>query len=215
MRKFDFLVALYVFGIMVANLMGGKTVHIIDIGSFPLSASVALFAIPMLFIICDIVTEVYGKERARSIVWSGLIITLFLAAYAAFAVSLPPSTRFSGMEKAYDSVFNVAIRISLSSVTAFACSQLLDITLFSRLRKRMGNGGLWIRANTSNIISHLVDTTVFITLAFYAFDKSAADNIAFMAGLIIPYWLLKCFVSALGTPFVYWGVRWLRSPVTD
>jgi uncharacterized PurR-regulated membrane protein YhhQ (DUF165 family) len=49
-----------------------------------------------------------------------------------------------------------------------------------------------------------------MTLAFYAFDRSLGSNFAFLTSLILPYWLLKCFMSVLETPFVYVGVKWLR-----
>jgi uncharacterized PurR-regulated membrane protein YhhQ (DUF165 family) len=49
-----------------------------------------------------------------------------------------------------------------------------------------------------------------MTLAFYALDKTPADNWTFLISLIIPYWLLKCSMSVIETPFVYLGVRWLK-----
>ena len=48
-------------------------------------------------------------------------------------------------------------------------------------------------------------------LAFYAFDKPFAGNITFLWSLILPYWLLKCFMSIIETPLVYIGVKWLKS----
>ena len=54
------------------------------------------------------------------------------------------------------------------------------------------------------------DTTIFITLAFYATNRSLNDNFAFLGGIILPYWLLKCFMSVIETPFVYLGVKWLK-----
>jgi len=47
-------------------------------------------------------------------------------------------------------------------------------------------------------------------LAFYAFNKPLADNVPFLIGLILPYWLLKCLMSIIETPFVYLGVKWLK-----
>lgn len=47
-------------------------------------------------------------------------------------------------------------------------------------------------------------------LAFYAFDKPFISNVNFLASLILPYWLLKCLMSVIETPFVYLGVNWLK-----
>ncbi|MBI3366308.1 queuosine precursor transporter [Candidatus Roizmanbacteria bacterium] len=209
-NKLDLLISFYIFCILVSELMGGKTFPLIHIGNITLNASVAIFLIPFVFTINDSIIEVYGVERAKSIYRSGLFMIILLFLFAAFAVLLPPSARFAKTEKAYDLVFGQSIRIIVASLTAFAFSDFMDIIIFERLRKLMGKKALWLRNNVSNIISQFFDTTIFIVLAFYAFDKPLMNNAMFLISLITPYWLLKCFMSVIETPFVYIGVRWLR-----
>lgn len=209
-KKLDFLISLYIFCIMVAELMGGKTFFVAQIGSFPLNASVAIFVIPILFSINDMVTEVYGAERTRSIVRSGIIMIFFVFLFSVFATVLPPSKRFLATEPAYDTVFGVSARIAAASLTAFSIAEFLDVAVFVRLRKQLGKKALWLRNNMSNIIAQFFDTVIFMFLAFYAFDKSFSDNFVFLMGLIVPYWLLKCSMSFIETPFVYLGVKWLK-----
>ncbi len=79
-----------------------------------------------------------------------------------------------------------------------------------RIRRRFGKDRLWLRNNLSNFIAQLLDTVIFMTLAFYVPENSLAANADLLASRIIPYWLLKCFMSVIETPFVYLGVRWLR-----
>lgn len=210
-KKFDLLVALYTFCIMVAETMGGKTFPLANIFGYQLNASVAIFVIPLIFTVNDVIVEVYGKERARSVVRSGLLMIVLLLAFTLLATSLPPSARFAATEGAYDTIFHQSARISAASLTAFALAEFLDVFIFARLRQLLGKKKLWLRNNASNFISQFVDTTVFMTLAFYAFDKPFAANWSFLVSLIIPYWLLKCSMSVLETPLVYLGVRWLRS----
>lgn len=209
-EKLDLLISLYIFCLLVAELMGSKTFPLGMIGSFPLNASVAIFVIPILFSINDIITEVYGAERTRSVVRSGLIVIFLVIVFSLLATALPPSARFRGTEAAYDSIFLVSARISAASLIAFIASHLMDIAIFSKLRKRMGKRALWLRNNVSNVISQFIDTAVFITLAFYSFSTSFGENIPFLAGIILPYWLLKCGLSVIETPLVYLGVRWLK-----
>ena len=78
------------------------------------------------------------------------------------------------------------------------------------MKEKFGKSKLWLRNNISNFISQLVDTVVFMTLAFYALDKGFDNNVIFLTSLIIPYWLLKCTMSVVETPFVYLGVKWLK-----
>lgn len=209
-EKLDLLVSLYIFCILLSELMGGKTFFITNIGSFPLNASVAIFLLPIVFTINDIVIEVYGKDKARSIVRSGLLMVFLMILFSFLAISLPPSTRFSQREAFYDNIFGTSIRIAFASLTAFTIAEFTDIFIFSKIRQKFGKSRLWLRNNASNILSQLFDTVIFMILAFYAFDRPFANNVAFLSSLILPYWLLKSFMSVIETPFVYLGVRWLR-----
>lgn len=210
-QKMDFLVGIYIFGIIVSELMGIKTFPLVTIGDFTLNASVAIFLIPLLFTINDVIIEVHGAERARSVVRTGLFTIVLLFGFLMLSLALPPSGRFSEHNEAYKEIFGKSARITFASLTAFALADFLDILLFAKIRQKLGKSKLWLRNNASNIVSQFIDTTIFMTLAFWAFDKSADSNFAFLTSLIIPYWLLKCFMSAIETPLVYVGVKWLRS----
>ena len=70
-RKFDVVLALYIFGVMVAETMGTKTFALVQLPWLHLNASVAIFVLPLLFTLTDVVVEVKGRERARSMVLSG------------------------------------------------------------------------------------------------------------------------------------------------
>lgn len=208
--KMDFLISFYIFCIIVSDLMGIKTFPLINLGKFTLNASVAIFLIPIVFSINDSIIEVYGANRAKSVYRSGLLITFFLFLYIPFAIKFAPSTRFVQTESAYELIFGQSIRIAIASLSAFAISDLLDIIIFTVLTKRIGKKALWFRNNVSNFVSEFFDTIIFMTIAFYAFDKSFSNNFSFLLSIILPYWLIKCFMSVIETPFVYIGVRWLK-----
>lgn len=209
-HKMDLLVGVYIFGIIVSELMGAKTFPLVTIGTYTLNASVAIFLLPLLFTINDVVIEVYGAERARSIVRTGLTMIVLLMLFILLSISLPPSGRFMESEAAYDSVFGKSLRITIASLTAFAVADFLDIAIFSRIRKKMGKSKLWLRNNASNFIAQFIDTALFMTLAFYSLDRGFDENVSFLFSLILPYWLLKCSMSVIETPLVYIGVNWLK-----
>jgi len=209
-NKFDLLVSLYTFFIIVSELMGIKTFPLLHIGPVKLNASVAIFLLPFIYSINDAIIEVFGVARAKSVYRSGLLTIVLLILFSAFAISLPPSARFMQTEKAYDLIFGQSIRIAIASITAFALSDFMDIVIFDQITKKIGKKALWLRNNASNFISELFDTIIFMTLAFYAFNKPFGDNVSFLTSLIIPYWLLKCFMSVIETPLVYAVVKWLK-----
>lgn len=209
-QKNDFLISFYIGCIAISELMGAKSFPIVTLGSLHLSASVAIFVVPLIYSINDIFTEVYGKARAQSVVRSGLIVVLFFLLFSLLATHLPVTPRFASSEKAYEAVFNVSARISAASLIAFTVAEFLDVFIFARLRQKFGKKALWLRTNASNIISQFFDTSLFMVLAFYALNKPFGDNFSFLIGLILPYWLLKCLMSVIETPLVYLGVRWLK-----
>jgi uncharacterized integral membrane protein (TIGR00697 family) len=212
-RKFDLVLALYIFGVMVAELMGAKTFPMHVFGAH-LNVTVAIFVMPLLFTMTDVVVEVYGRKRARSMVLSGLTTVALLILFSLLATSLPASTRYAGSEPAYEAVFKSSVQISVASIAAFAVSELLDVMIFNKLRTRLGERALWFRNNASNVVSELADSAVFVTLAFYTFSMSPSQNSSFLVSIIVPYWLVRCALSVLETPLVYLGVRWLRPAPT-
>ncbi len=210
-KKFDLLIALYVFCIVTSELLGAKTVPLADFGWIRFNMSVAILTVPLVFTINDVITEVYGKERTRSVIRAGLVMVALTFAFAGLATWLPASPRFADMEPHYDAVFTQSMRMSFASLLAFAIAEFTDLLIFVRIRKSMGAKALWLRNNVSNFAAQFLDTVIFMLIAFWAFDQSAGANLSFIISLIIPYWLVKCAMSILETPFVYWGVRWLRT----
>lgn len=209
-KRLDLLIAVYIFGVAVSELMGAKTFPLVQTSWLHLNTSVAIFVMPLLFSATDVIVEVYGRKRARSVVMSGLVVVGLIMLFGMLATHLPASVRFSATEPAYDAVFSASVRMSAASLAAFAASELLDVYVFSKLRQRMHKRALWLRNNLSNTISQFVDSAVFLTLAFYAFGMPFGENLGFIVGLLIPYWLLRCGLSAFATPIVYAGVHWLR-----
>lgn len=209
-KKLDLLISVYIACIALSELMGAKTFPVADLGFWKLNSSVAIFLLPLIFNINDVVTEVYGKERMRSIIRASLVSIGIILIFSLLATNLPPSVRFSASESSYDAVFSLSARISFASLMAFVISDFLDVYIFAKLREKFGSDRLWLRNNVSNFISQFIDSTTFIFLAFYAFDMTLGSNLSFLLSLIIPYWILRCFVSIVETPLVYVGVKWLR-----
>ncbi len=209
-QKLDFLIAFYTTCVILSELMGAKTFPIATIGTFHLNATVALFVLPLIYSINDIIVEVFGKERAQSVVRSSLFMILFILLFSLLATNLPASKRFLPTDPAYKTIFGISARFSAASLIAFIVSEFSDIYIFARLQKKFGKTKLWLRTNASNFVSELLDVAVFTTLAFYALDKPFTSNFSFIIGLAIPYYLLRCFMSVIETPLVYLGVNWLK-----
>ena len=210
MNKLDVMIGIYVFCIFAAEVMGAKTFPLFHIFGYQLNASVAIFLLPLVYSINDIIIEVYGKERMRQIMRMGMLIIVLIIVCSTFFTVLPPTARFAGMNDAYVAVFHMGIRMSIASLLAFVLSNMLDIYIFSHLRKMMKGGKLWLRTNISNIISTFFDTFIFLCIAFRSLNDSFGGNASFILSIGLPYWILKCVMSVVATPAVVYGVKVLK-----
>ena len=196
------LISVFVGMLVGMNLLGGKIISI-----FGVSASVAVFIVPLAFAITDISTELYGRSFSRKLTFAGMFTLLILMVYSVVFVSLEPNARYT-RDEAYRTIFGSSLRIMLASITAFGLAQLQDIFIFERIRRMTKGKYLWLRTNASTFASELVDTTVFMFIAFYM--VSPKFDALFVVKMIIPYLLLKIVFAVLITPLVYGGVRFLK-----
>lgn len=200
--KLDILLALFIASLVAANLLGTKITTF-----FGVSVSVGIFAYPLSFLITDIVAEVSGKKRANQFVTAGFVALVFIIFLTSLAVSLPAADRYT-YNNEYQLIFGASLRMILASMVAFVLSQFHDVWAFHKIREKTKGKHLWLRNNLSTIFSQLIDTVIFMFIAFY--QLTPKFDMAFIISLIIPYWLFKVLFALLDTPFVYLGVKWLK-----
>ena len=210
-NKMDMIVALYIFGVMTMTLMGAKIMPFGSLFGLSFNISVAIFLLPLMFVLTDVVNEIYGRTRAKQLVWLGVGVQILLIPFILLVISLPHAERFEPLNDDYNTIFSLSARFAIASLTAYTIAGLLDVLIFARLKKSCKERFVWLRSNLSNFINALVDTAVFMTVAFYGvFISGFSENALLLAGLILPYWLIKCIMSIVSTPLVYAGIKWLR-----
>ena len=210
LTKLEILVGLYIFCLFACEVMGFKLIPLFQIGEMHFSTSVAIFLLPFIFSINDVIIEVYGIKKALAVARLGFCMIALIALLSLVFTALPPAERFINSNDAYSAVFAFSVRASIASLTAFAVAQATDMLVFQKIRARLGKKSLWLRTNVSNVIGLLVDTVVFMTIARYDLGADVTNNIQYLSGLILPYWIFKCLMSVLITPLTYVGVRWLK-----
>lgn len=200
--KTDFLLALFIGSLILANTLGTKITTI-----FGIRVSVGIFFTPILFLVTDIISEVHGKKKARSFVYISVIVLIFTLIMMYIAIIMPANATWNNQE-AFASVFGASLRMTLASIIAFMLSQLHDVWAFDLLKKKTKGKYLWFRNNVSTWVSQFIDTTIFMFLAFYM--VAPKFTVMFIISLIIPYWLFKVVLAIIDTPLVYAGVKWLK-----
>jgi uncharacterized integral membrane protein (TIGR00697 family) len=211
-KPLEVLISVYIFGIIVVNLMGAKVMPLGEIGALKFNISVAIFLMPFLYTIIDCISEVYGRNKARSIVFLGLLCIVLLLGFMFLAIKLPHAERFESSNSAYELIFGTTMRLALASVIAFFVSELTDVFVYSKLRAATKGKMIWLRNNVSNIVGELVDSLVFMSAAFLGTQIMGYD-IGILFGMVIPYWLAKCVMSFVSTPLVYLGVKYLKTDI--
>jgi hypothetical protein len=200
--KMTLLTAIFVGGLLAANTLGAKVTSI-----FGVAVSVGIFAYPLTFLITDAIAEVYGKKRAKRIVWAALVAQLFVLLLTIISIKLPPAERYQ-LNEEYVLIFSTSIRMIIASLVAFIVSQTHDIWAFDFWKKKTHGKYLWLRNNLSTFVSQAIDTLLFMFIAFYGISDKF--TVQFILQLCFSYWLFKITFALLDTPFVYLLVRWLK-----
>ncbi|MDO8269402.1 MAG: queuosine precursor transporter [Candidatus Levybacteria bacterium] len=201
-QRLFILFGLFISFLIAMNVLGGK---IIPLG--PFSTSVAFLIVPWSFLVTDIVEEVYGKGKAREMIVAGVVALIVFLSFILLFVALPPASRFKQNEE-YNVIFGTSARIVFASITAFLLSQFHDMWSFWKLRSLTKKRFLWFRTNVSTIFSMVIDTFVFMFLAFYMLTPMF--TFWFVIQMIIPYLIFKMVWGVASTPLVYLGANWLR-----
>ncbi len=201
--RLDILFGLFICFLIAMNVLGGK---IVPLG--PFSVSVAFIIVPWSFMVTDIVEEVYGKKKAQEFIIAGVVSLIVFLGFILLFVALPPAQRFIEGNREYVSVFGTSARIVFASITAFLLSQFHDMWFFWKLRTLTKKKFLWFRTNISTVVSMIIDTFIFMFLAFYMLTPTF--TFWFIIQMIIPYLIFKIVWGMVSTPLVYAGASWLR-----
>lgn len=184
-------------------------------GSLNFTAGTLLW--PIVFIMTDTVNEYYGKRGVRFISWlaAGLILYAFAFAYA--AIHLAPASWWVGVGKdqgvpdyqaAFAAIFGQGMWIIWGSLVAFIIGQLVDVSVFHRIRKRTGERHAWLRATGSTAVSQLIDSFVVLYIAFVIGPQHWSMSLFLAVGTL--NYLYKMGAAIALIPLLYLARAWIH-----
>lgn len=141
--------------------------------SFNLTCGVLLW--PLEFVMTDLVNEYFGPKAVRRISYTAVILISYAFIMFYTAIHIPPadfwiatnqSKGIDNMQTAFNGIFGQGMWIILGSLTAFLVSQLVDVTIFHRIKRVTGEKKVWLRATGSTVVSQIVDSFIVLTIAF-------------------------------------------------
>lgn len=191
----------YLTSLFAANTLGLKIMPFI-LGSH---LSVAVFSFPIVFCMNDIIGEVYGKKAAKYFVMAGFISSLLFIIYSFLSLAMPWSAEGEWAKEGYNQIFGLSVRITFASLAAFLIAEYQDVLSFFFFREKLKIRFFWLRSLLSNLWSQLLDSTIFMLIAF-----AGVYSIGTLISIIIIWWLYKVLMGALYTPLSYAGIYLLR-----
>ncbi len=200
-KHLDTITALFVTVLLISNVASTK---IVAFGPLTFDGGTILF--PLSYIFGDILTEVYGYSRSRKVIWLGFIAALLMSVTFIVVGALPPAADWPNQE-AYDRILGLTPRIVIASLIAYFAGEFSNSFTLANLKIVTNGRQLWLRTIGSTLIGQVVDTTLFILIAFAGVEGFSRS---LLWTLIVSNYLFKCGVEILFTPVTYWITGWLK-----
>ena len=192
------LIAVYVACELIANVTASKPVAV-----WGMVVPAAVFIYALTFTLLDLVNEIMGKGGARKVIYASLGANVLLAVYVQFAVALPPADFYQGQD-AFATVLGSTPRIVFASLAAYLISSLIDAEVFAWWKQQVGRFR-WARVLLSNAISTLVDSAIFVSLAFWGTLP--------VLPLVQGQYAVKMAVTIVSLPLIYLAREsWFKGP---
>ncbi len=198
-HRFVVVVAVFVTCLITANFIIVKQ---ISIGNLVLPAAIIIF--PLSYIIGDILTEVYGYQQARRVIWLGFLCNL-IAVVAIWVGKILPAAPVFEAQSAYERILGSTPRFLLASFVAYLAGEFANSFVLAKMKIRTRGRWLWMRTIGSTLVGQGIDTLIVLTIAF-----AGVLPLSVLGTMISSHWLLKTAYEAVATPLTYGVVGYLK-----
>ncbi len=198
-KYFDLIMALFVAVLLISNIASTK---ILKMGPFTFDGGTLLF--PISYIFGDILTEVYGYQRSRRVIWVGFGCAALMAVVLTVVGALPPAEGWE-FQDAYEAILGTTPRIVLASLIAYFAGEFSNSYTLARMKVLTQGRWLWTRTIGSTLVGQGVDTVLFVTIAF-----AGALPWSLFWSIIISNYIFKCGLEAVMTPITYRATEFLK-----
>lgn len=196
---YPYFAAVFVALLLISNI---GAVKLIEFGPIITDGGAILF--PLVYIVGDILSEVYGFKAARRVILTAFAVSILASATFYLVQLAPPASDWENQE-AFESILGFVPRIVLASVIAFLVGQLLNSYVLVKIKKRTKERNLWLRLMGSTALGQFADTLIFCTIAFYG----VITGIEFLKYLVIGYFY-KSSIEYLFVPITYQVIAFIK-----
>lgn len=185
--------------LILANLLATKQFLL---GPLNLTAGVLVF--PISYVVNDCITEVYGYQRAKLIIWTGFVMN-FAFVLLAWLADLIPGAPYWTNQEGFHALFGLAPRVALASFAAFIVGSLLNAYVMSRMKIHDKGKRFSLRAIASTIVGEVSDSIIFFPVALGGIVPK--ENLLIM---MLSQVAMKTLYEIVLLPITFRVVTWLK-----
>jgi len=200
---YQFLCATFCVIVVMSNIISAKMVSLPFFDNFVIPAG--LMTYPFAFLLSDLVTEIYGAQKAKAMVYIAFAMNLVSFGMIQTVVLLPTGDPVSHAE--FRAVLGLSGLRIFASLAAFISAQIVDIQLYAMIKRWTGERFLWLRNNGSTCASQVVDTVLVDMIYLYWGLGFGLDVVAPIMAFSYAY---KACFSLSTTPLFYLLVHMIR-----
>ena len=179
--------------VCIAGVLGNKQVGLGPLSAIgpllglgPLAVEAGIFAFLMLVVTSSAVAELHGRTTANRLVVIGFVPLIISLLLSVAVLALPAAHDMDPARlSAFETIMGGTPRIWLGGIFAYGISTLLNVSIFSRLKGREGSKLLWLRSAVASALSQVVDTLIFISIAFYGVFPIGSLLVGQMAAKVV------------------------------
>ena len=208
-RYLDAITAVFITALLTSNIVASKTASF-----FGQVIGVGVFVFPISYIFGDILTEVYGYQASRRVIWLGFSAAALAAVVFLLCDLAPPAPGYPH-QAAFHAILGQSPLVLAASLIAYLAGEFCNSYVLARMKIWTAGRHLWARTIGSTIVGEGIDSLVFYPLAFRLLPALTG----FAAGLwpwplvgavMLNNYLMKLLVETLCTPLTYHIVARLK-----
>ena len=197
-------IGLYIYSAIAVIAANIQVLKIVDFFYSPEPVALGTVLFASTFLCTDILSEYFGKEKAKQNVLIGFSAFLFMTIIMLFTIGFKPADN-DWIQENLRNVFTPMTRFFVASMIAYFISQYFDVWIYGLIKKISHNKNLWLRNNISTFLSSLIDNTVFSFLAWIILNPNPQTLYNVIMIYIFGTYFLRVFIAILDTPFLYFA----------
>ncbi len=209
---------IFAVALVVSNMIAAKTIQTgIPLFGSTIVVPSAVICYCITFLMTDVVGEIWGRAEAQQIVKWGFVCQIIACCLIALGQIMPAADQ--GMQVSYEMLLGQNVVFVIASLSGYVLSQSWDVYIFHKIRNYFlahdkGSSWRWVWNNASTMTSQIIDTVVYIGIAFglgmgWLFDPTMMPT---LAAMIVGQYICKFLLAALDTPFFYLMTRKEHAP---